>query len=378
MRRAVLAAAGLAAVALAGGCQRPAAQGPAPRAASPTPAVAPTPAAPAVGVVDLQAALRAHRRWPQLEALLKKIEALEVRLATPPLPPPVPLRDVRPELQAEADRLAAGYRAELAAMEEQARQRLDAFAADVKAEQEAKLAEEHRRLNEDLRQVIEAKRDEMQRELDRFEVQTMAEYRIPLLNLRLKGDVVGIANEEEARRIAAEAERLTKERDEKIRARARTLEQQLDAFQKARTAEAEARFKELVAALEEEGRQKIEARQAEMRAELEEAVRERDRLLRQAVEERRRLLVGGTEEQIRVAQEQYAKQLRTEGARLRAELEAVHQERLRLEGTMLAEVKIEVATVAQEQKIDVVLARVVANARAVDLTQAVIARLRRP
>jgi hypothetical protein len=34
--------------------------------------------------------------------------------------------------------------------------------------------------------------------------------------------------------------------------------------------------------------------------------------------------------------------------------------------------------VAQEQKVDVVLTRAIANVRAVDLTQAVVARLRRP
>jgi len=286
--------------------------------------------------------------------------------------------DLGPELRAEVERLQAMYRAELTTIEGQIKQRIEAFAADLKAEQEGRLADRHKQLNAELQRVIEAKRDEMQRELDRFELATMAEYRVPLLNLRLKGDVVGVASEEEARRLTQEAERITKERDAKVRARAQALEKALEEFQQARTTEAEAQIKALIASLENDANARIKAKQEEADAEMKAAVHAREELLNHAVEERRKLLVGSANQQIRVTQEAYARRMEAQAARLRQEMETLAGQRFRLEDSLLAEIKIEVAAVAQDKKIDAVLTRVLASTTAVDLTESVIVRIRRP
>ena len=65
----------------------------------------------------------------------------------------------------------------------------------MRAEQEGKLADRQRELNVELQQAIETKRNEFQQELEKFELATMIEYRIPLANLRIKGDVVGISTD---------------------------------------------------------------------------------------------------------------------------------------------------------------------------------------
>ncbi len=345
-----------------------------------TPGAEVTPTRETVAVVDMQAVLRSHRRWPELEALLKRLETLQIRLNNP-LPPPVAPAagvDIRATLQAEGDRLFATMQAEVTALEEQAKRRFEAFVADLRAEQEGKLADRQRAANAELQKVIEAKRDELQRELEKFEIATMGEYRLPLLNLRLKADVVGVSNEEEGKRLSEEADRLLRQRDEKIKVRAQALDKSLDEFQKARSAEAEAQVKSLVKTLEDEAATKVEARQAETRAELQAEARTREAALQKALEERRKLLVGGTEEQLRAAHEQYARQVQVEGTKLQAEIQKVQEQRIRLEDSVLAEIKIEVASVAQERRIDVVLTRAVATTDAVDLTKAVIARMRRP
>ncbi len=367
----------LAILVLIAGCGSRSAQAPLP---SPSPAAQPTaaPAAPyVVGVVDMAVLLRTHRRWPELEGLNKRIDALQFRLANPPQPPALPPQNFDPQLQAEADRLSAAYRAELAELEEQAKRRVEAFAADIKAEAEATLADRQRQANEELQRALEAKRDELQRDLEKFELATMTDYRIPLLNLRLKADVVGLSNEEEAKRLNEEAGRLLQERDGKIRTRAQTLDKTMQEFQQTKAAEVETRFKAGVAAVEEEANKRIAAETAETRAQFEAAIKEREARLRGGVEQRRQILAGGTEEQVRAAQERYARQLRAEGGRLQEELQALHGQRLRLEDAMVAEIKIEIATLAQERKVDVVLARTVANVDGVDLTQAVIPRLKR-
>jgi hypothetical protein len=365
----------LTALALAAGCGS--------RSAEPAPVIGPagqpraTPAPTVIGVVDMGTVLRAHRRWPELAALLKKMQDVQFRLTNPPPPPALPPQDLQPELQAEADRLSAAYRAELAALEEQAKRRIDAYAADVKADAEAKVADRQRQANEELQRIIEARRDELQRELEKTELAIMAEYRIPLLNLRLKADVVGLSNEEEAKRLNEEASRLVTERDGKIKTKAAALDKTLQEFQQARTAEADAQFKALIASVEEDAAKQIEAKEKEARAELQAAVQEREARLRSGVEQRRQILAGGTEEQIRAAQERYAKQLQAEGSRLQAELQALQEQHLRLEDAMVAEINIEIAALAQQRKVDVVLTRVVASGAAVDLTTDVVARLRR-
>jgi len=364
----------LATVTLAG-C-RPQAGSPAPTPA-PTPQVEVTPSGFRVGVVDFNTLIRAHRRWPELDVLIRKIEAVQFRLASPPQPPDVSGATADVDLQAEAERLRASLRAELDELQAQMRRRVEAFASDLRAEGEATLAEQQRAANVELQKVIEAKRDEVQRELEKFELATMSEYRIPLVNLRLKADVVGISNEEEAKRLGQEADRIQKERDEKIRAKAQALEKQLQEFQQAKIAEAEARFKAVVAAAEEEANARIRAKEAETQAEFEVAVRSREETLRSAMEARRQIVVNGAQAQIRAAQDRYARQLEAEGARLRKEMEALTQQRLRLEDSMIAEIRIEIAAVAQEHRVDAVLMNTVAHPGAVDLTPAVIARLRR-
>lgn len=337
-----------------------------------------TPAGHRVAVVNMPVLVRAHPRWPELDALLKRIAAVEGRLASPPPPPDIPGDAVGPDLQAEAARLRAEMHAELDALQAQLRARIQAAINDLQAEQEAKLADRQRELTAELVRVTEARRDEVQRELDRFELAAMAEYRIPLANLRVKADVVGVANEEEGRRLAAEADRIQKERDEKIRARAQALEKQLQEFSQARNAEAEAKFKALVAALEEEGTARVRAKTAEADAELQAAVKQRERALREAMEARQNLVVSGARAQIRAAQERYAKQLQAEGRRLQTELQALTAQRLRLEDSIVAEIRIEVATLAQERRIDVVLTQAIAHPGAIDLTQDLLARLKRP
>lgn len=331
-----------------------------------------------VGVVNFDAMVRAHRRWPELDALNRRIATLQMRMASPPPPPDLPSPAAGVNLQAEADRLRAALEEELRTLRDQLQGRLDAFVNDLRADQEARVADRHRELNAELQKAIEAKRDELQRDLERYELRVMAEYRVPLANLRVKADVVGIPNEEEAKRVSAEAERITRERDEKIRVRAQELEKQLQTFQEARTAEAEATIKAMVAALEEEGKAQLQTKRAEAEAEFAAAVKQREQALRTTMEARQQIVVRGAQGQLRAAQERYVRQVEAEAARLRAEIQELAGQQLRLQDSILAEVKIEVAAAAQARGVDAVITHAVAAVGAVDLTQDVIARLKRP
>jgi hypothetical protein len=356
--------------------------------ATPTPRVETTPRGYRVAVVDVDRVMRSHRRWPELAALIKKMDALQARLSTPPLPPELPA-PTRPDgtianLEAEAKRLQASMTAELEELRAQLRTRLEAYVNDLRAESEAKVADRQREANTEFQKTLEVKRDELQRDLEKYELSVMAEYRIPLANLRVKSDVVGAANEEEAKRMAAEADRIHKERDDKVRARATELEKQFQEFQQGKTTEFEAKFKAMVASVEEEVNAKIKVREDELSAEFQEAIRTREAAFKTAMAERERLARQAAQStqqtgdaQLRAAQARYAKQVEAEAGRIRAELQALAAQRLRLEDSVFAEIKIEVATVAQERRVDAVVARAVTYPGAIDLTGDLIARLKR-
>jgi Skp family chaperone for outer membrane proteins len=55
---------------------------------------------------------------------------------------------------------------------------------------------------------------------------------------------------------------------------------------------------------------------------------------------------------------------------------ALREKRQRLEDSILAEVKIEVATIAQTRRLDVVLTRYVSNVAGIDITADVVAKLK--
>jgi len=95
------------------------------------------------------------------------------------------------------------------------------------------------------------------------------------------------------------------------------------------------------------------------------------------VEQRRRDLIAAAEAQLRGQQDAYARELETRARRLRSELAALQAQRARLEDSILAEVKIEVATIAQAQRLDLVLTRYLVSPGGINITADVIRKLRR-
>ena len=56
---------------------------------------------------------------------------------------------------------------------------------------------------------------------------------------------------------------------------------------------------------------------------------------------------------------------------------SLQEQRVRLEDGILAEVKIEIAAIAQDRKLDVVLTRFVTNVAGIDITSDVVQKLKR-
>ncbi len=347
------------------------------RAVAPAPAASPTSAGMRVGVVDLDAVSRAHPRWAELDALHKKIRETEAALAVPPQVSPVVQARLQAQLKAQGKKLEAEFSAEMRALRERQQEQLNRYGAQVKAQEQANANRQRLQVRAEFSAAVEERAKALRAELRQYESQVMEEYRFPIANLRLKADVVGVANEEELRRLSEELERLLTERDAKVRERAEVLDVALVDFRKAKEAEANARLERIRREADAELRRLVTARERELRAETERLGKARQRDFERRLSTFRQQLLGIGEAQLASAQRSYLSGLRQQEEQLRAQRQALEEQRLRLEDAILADVKIEVASIAAARGYDVVLTRFLANIGGEDITADVLARMKR-
>jgi len=345
------------------------------RTAAPSPT--PTAAGLRIGVVDVDAVARAHPRWPELEALNKKAQEVQAALAAPPVVPPILQARINAQMTAQARKLEGEFQGEMQALRARTQQQLDRYAAQVRAEQQARVLQIRAEMDRELAQAVEARARALRADLRVYEAQVIEEYRFPIANLRLKADVVGVASEEELRSLTTELERLFRERDAKVRARAEVLDVALQDFRKAKEAEANARLARVQQEAEADIKRLLSAREREVRAEADRVARTREREFRRRLNAFRRQLLGIGEGQLASAQRKYVEGLRQRERQLQAELQALQEQRARLEDSVLADVKIEVAAIAAARGYDVVLTRYLSNLTGEDFTAEVLARMKR-
>lgn len=336
-----------------------------------------TPAEPRVGVVDLSAVARAHPRWAELDTLARQAAEIEVQLGQVPPPPATLGADVQQALDVEAKQLREGFQQELDALREDARRRLDAEASAIREEDQTKFEADRKQLEAEAERQLKAKRDELHAKLVTAEQEIREEYRYPLLNLRLRAEVAGLTSEAEARQVLRELQGLQQEREDRIRAKAEEIDQAFQEFRKAKEAEVNAELKAMQDELNAEGQRRLDARRQELEAELARVAKEREQAFQERLTRRRQELLAAAEAQVRQRQDTFLQDVDARTQRLRAELAGLQQQRLRLEESILAEVKVEVAAIAQEQKLDLVLTRYIANVGGIDITADVVKKLKR-
>jgi DNA repair exonuclease SbcCD ATPase subunit len=354
-----------AAAVLAAGCRaRP--------AATPAPPAPPAPAQTRVGVVDLEAAARAHPLWPELEEVRRQQALVEAQLARLLPPAVVPVADLQRALDEEARRLQADLEREMRLLQQDAQRRLEAFAEAVRRDQQTRLEALRAQLEEDAARTLEARQRQLQEEFRRTEQAIRDEYRYPLLNLRLRAEVAGLRSEDEAQELQRQAQALQQEREERIQAAAAEADRAFADFRRTVEADVNARLAQAQEQLAADARRRLQAREQELQAALAREGERRQRQLHDRLEARRQQLLQAA----RLQQERAERAYRAQAEQLRSQLLALRERRARLEDSIVADVKVEVAVVAQSRRLDVVLTRYIANLSADDLTADVAARLK--
>ncbi len=335
------------------------------------------PARTRVGVVDLATVVRAHPRWSEFNAISAELNRIESQLAQVPPPPPPPRTDVQRILDQEVARLRGEFTKEIDFLRQESARRFSAFATTVREEQQAKFEAMRTQLEAEARTAIGAKHEELQAQLRRAEQEIMDEYAYPILNLRLRVEVAGLSSDQEGRAILRQIQALQEEREERIRAKTEEFDKALREFQKAKEDEVNVRLDALRDSLYKEAQARLADKQAELQAEFTRSTAEKEQQFRRRLDRRRAELIAVAEAQVRSQQQAYLKGLDGRAGRLRDELAALQDQRARLEASVLADVKVTVAAIAQEQKLDVVLTRYVANISGINITSALVQRLKR-
>jgi hypothetical protein len=330
-----------------------------------------------VGVVDLQTVSRAHPRWPELEEVMRQLQEVEAELATLPPPLSLPSTDLQRLLEEEANRLQAELAREVEFIRQNGLRRLETFAAALRSRQEARLAQTQREVQMQAERELMARREEIRARLRTAEQEIREEYRFAILNLRLRAEVAGLASEEEGRQLLAQLQGLQQEREDRIQRRVEEMDGAFAASQRAKEAEVNATLRAAQEVLQAEFQRQLVARERSMQADVGRAAAEREREFRDRLARRQQELLRTADTQLRNRQGVHTDDARERASRLTVVLAGLRDQRQRLEDRILAEVKIEVATIAQDRRLDVVLTRFVANVAGVDITPAVVEKLKR-
>jgi Skp family chaperone for outer membrane proteins len=346
--------------------------------------------APRVAVIDLPRAVRVHRRWPEVVALDRQISELQAKIAqvmgsrSGPVRIELPKVDLAPEMKAAVGRMRPELQQEAEAVKAEARKELDAYVAELRAEQQKKMQARRTEVEAELAKAVQEKQQALNKDTEQFQQRTLAEYRLPLLNLKLKAEDIQQTGKGESEKLNQQLQALTKERDDKIAAHEKANQQALQDFQKEQIAASNARLKSYQEELSKEGQRLLDERTTKLSAQVRTKLEAKQAEFNQRLQKQEQAIVSAAREtQTREAERmkaQVEKQLGAESAKVRTlqeELLAAQRGRARLLGVIMADLRIEAATLAQEKGWDVVLTQAIAAPGAIDATDEFVARIKR-
>ncbi|HYM90108.1 MAG TPA: hypothetical protein VEW91_00565 [bacterium] len=338
-----------------------------------------------IAVVDLARAARVHPRWPEVTVLDRQVSELQAKLALETSgaagriePPKI---DLTPEMQAAVERMQPEFQREAEAVKAAARQDMDAYVAQLRVEDQKKAEAKRAELEAELTKAVRDKQQALEADTQQFQQQTMGEYRLPLLNLKLKLETLQPAGKGESDRLTQQIQALTNERDEKIAAHEKANRQALEDFQKERVQASSAELQAYQAQLAKEGQQLVNERAAKVTEQVRAQLTAKQAEFNQRLRGQEQAIVSAARgTQAREAEARYRALVEAETARIRAlqeELRGVQLGRARVFAVILADLRVEAAALAQEKGWDVVLTQAIVAPGTVDATDELIARIRR-
>jgi len=346
--------------------------------------------APRIAVVDLARAARAHPRWPEVQAIDRQIGDLEAKIASVVEARPAPARidlpkvDLTPEMKTAVERMRPEFQQEAEAVKAAGRKELDAYVAQLRAEQQKQIQAKQAELEAQLAKAYREKQQALDKDNQQYQQQVLAEYRLPLLNLKLKIENVQQSNKGDADKLSQQMQALAKERDDKIAAHEKANQQTLQDFQKEQVQAGNAQLRAYQDELSKDGQRLVDQRAAQVTERMRAQFEAKQAELNQRLRKQQQTIVAAARdtqtqevEKVKTAVMRQAQAEITKLQTLRVERQAAQRGRARLYAVILADLRIETAALAQEKGWDVVLTNTIAAPGFIDATDELIARLKR-
>ncbi len=346
--------------------------------------------APRIAVVDLARAARAHPRWPEVQALDRQISDLEAKIASVVDARPAPARvdlpkvDLTPEMKTAVERMRPEFQQEAEAVKAAGRKELDAYVAQLRAEQQKQVQAKHAEVEAQLAKAFREKQQALDKDNQQYQQQVLAEYRLPLLNLKLKIENVQQSNKGDADKLSQQMQALAKERDDKIAAHEKANQQVLQDFQKEQVQAGNAQLRAYQDELSKDGQHLVDQRAAQVTEQMRAQFEAKQAEFNQRLRKQQQTIVAAARdtqtqevEKVKAAVMRQAQAEITKLQTLQAERQAAQHGRARLYAVILADLRVEMAALAQEKGWDVVLSKTIAAPGSIDATDELIARLKR-
>ncbi|HEV2284379.1 MAG TPA: hypothetical protein VGX75_18505, partial [bacterium] len=296
---------------------------------------------------------------------------------------------LRAAAQQESSQLAPEFRrrmdAEVLDARAAGRRELDAYAAKIKADQQREFDAKRIEIEAAVQKNVQDKAAALQQDSAQFQQQTLEQYRLPLLNLRLKLDAAAPSDKKTSEALSQQLQALTKERDDKIAAHDKANQGALAVYQQEQQDSFTAQLKALGGQLGKQGQQLVDQKAAEISARMHTNLSAKQAQLNAELSKRmeadmharQQAIISSARTQMAAARSQSLQTLQVRVTSLRAQLSEAQAERARLLASILADLRVEAAVLAQRKGWDVVLTRAIDAPDAPDVTDDLIGRIKK-
>ncbi|SJZ47602.1 OmpH family outer membrane protein [Selenihalanaerobacter shriftii] len=335
-----------------------------------------------IGVVDLAKIKTAHPQAKTLENLGEQI------------------RDINIELQAQGDTLNLTrknrqehlksidkqidkrlqdtkdkYQERIDTKVERTKEEISAYEDRIKEEMRDKLEKKQVKIKKQIKNKIEAKKEEQRKILKEYNKELHDKYYQDILNLRLKLQMLQSSSKEK-KEYQKELVALEKKRKQELNDKKHELEKKLKEFISQQQKEANKKFKTYQQELTNQMNNKVMKRKKEANEELQSYVQKQQKLLKEEMQNKQANLSEKLQGTIVEAEKQLSSSIETKNKKLVDGLDELKNGQKSLQTEIMKDIKAEIAKVAKEKELDVVLIDYRNNIAAVDITDEVIIKLK--
>ncbi len=335
-----------------------------------------------IGVVDMAVLFESHNLQKKLDNLMEQVNNYQQiwynrqdDLGYMEEEAQKHYANVEEQIQVQMQHIYEGYQEKIEEYVEKLQKELLAVEEDTWKEASVAIQKYTEKLHKETEKAIEDFYEEITVRYGQYKDKVRQKYAHRIFNLRLQLELAFLT-EDEQKRLVEELEELLATEERLLRAKEEELQEELQDFvdkKEAEYVEAGQRYQD---EKQEEAEKKLRAKQQELDRKMVEYIGLAEKEMERVMEERQKVLADQAEEMFQIREKEIEKDLADQWDSLQSKLENAYKEIELTEEQILDEIKAIVAEIAREKQIDLVLTDVRVNVSGIDITEAVLAKIK--